>query len=48
MKETGEFMEGAPVYSCPGCDTQWIELNERKPVEEAPAPPEAEVSGDQP
>ena len=29
--ETDEFVEGARVYACPGCDTRWIELNERKP-----------------
>lgn len=33
VMETGEFVEGAPVYSCPGCDTRWIELNERRPVD---------------
>ena len=27
--ETDERVEGAPVYRCPGCDTAWIELNER-------------------
>lgn len=26
---TGETVEGAPVYRCPGCDSTWIELNER-------------------
>lgn len=26
---TDEKVEGAPVYRCPGCDTSWIELNER-------------------
>lgn len=36
VMETGEFVEGAPVYSCPGCDSRWIELNERRPVEEPP------------
>ena len=37
VAETGEFVEGAPVYSCPGCDTRWIELNERKPETEEEA-----------
>ncbi|MFT3888142.1 MAG: hypothetical protein QM713_08280 [Arachnia sp.] len=32
--ETGERVEGAPVYRCPGCDSSWIELNER--TEEPP------------
>lgn len=27
--ETSEKVEGAPVYKCPGCDTSWIDLNER-------------------
>ena len=27
--ETDERVEGAPVYRCPGCDSSWIELNER-------------------
>ena len=31
VMETDEFVEGARVYACPGCDTRWIELNERKP-----------------
>lgn len=29
--ETDERVEGAPVYRCPGCDSSWIELNERDP-----------------
>ena len=28
-KPTGRTVEGAPVYVCPGCDSEWIELNER-------------------
>lgn len=28
---TDERVEGAPVYRCPGCDTRWIELDERTP-----------------
>lgn len=28
---TGRTVEGAPVYRCPGCDSEWIELWERKP-----------------
>lgn len=35
--ETDERVEGAPVYRCPGCDTTWIELNER--TIDVPAPP---------
>ncbi|WP_040283751.1 hypothetical protein [Tessaracoccus massiliensis] len=35
--ETDERVEGAPVYRCPGCDTTWIELNER--TTDVPAPP---------
>ncbi|GAA4894278.1 hypothetical protein GCM10025789_09380 [Tessaracoccus lubricantis] len=27
--KTDERVEGAPVYRCPGCDSTWIELNER-------------------
>lgn len=35
--ETDERVEGAPVYRCPGCDSSWIELNERTPPDpEAP------------
>ena len=26
---TDERVEGAPVYRCPGCDSSWIELDER-------------------
>ena len=33
---TDERVEGAPVYRCPGCDSSWIELNERtEPAEDA-------------
>ena len=28
---TDEVVEGAPVYACPGCDSRWIELDERTP-----------------
>ena len=27
--ETDRRVEGAPVYRCPGCDSEWIELTER-------------------
>lgn len=27
--KTRDRVEGAPVYRCPGCDSRWIELNER-------------------
>lgn len=27
---TEHTVEGAPVYRCPGCDSEWIELGERK------------------
>lgn len=38
---TPDFVEGAPVYACPGCDTRWIELDERveDAVSEAPPSP---------
>lgn len=26
---TEHTVEGAPVYCCPGCDSEWIELGER-------------------
>lgn len=43
--ETDDRVEGAPVYRCPGCDTKWIELNERKDPpsdsSEAGSPPAA-------
>jgi len=29
--KTDEHVEGAPVYRCPGCDSRWIELDERTP-----------------
>ena len=35
--ETDRRVEGAPVYHCPGCDSEWIELAER--TAEAPAAP---------
>lgn len=33
---TDRRVEGAPVYRCPGCDSEWIELAERT----EPAQPE--------
>ena len=42
--ETSRRVEGAPVYRCPGCDSEWIELHERTPpapVAPAPAPDRA-------
>ena len=41
---TADFVEGAPVYACPGCDTRWIELDERKP-ERSRAVSEEDVTG---
>jgi hypothetical protein len=29
---TDRTFEDAPVYRCPGCDTEWIELSERTPT----------------
>lgn len=26
---TDQSVDGAPVYRCPGCDSEWIELDER-------------------
>lgn len=26
--DTGRTLDGAPVYRCPGCDSEWIELDE--------------------
>lgn len=34
---TREEVEGAPVYRCPGCDSEWIELDERTTVSAEPA-----------
>ena len=32
---TDRTLEGAPVYRCPGCDSEWIELAERtEPADE--------------
>lgn len=31
VRTTGRTVEGAVVYACPGCDTEWIELDERTP-----------------
>lgn len=31
---TDQVVEGAPVYRCPGCDSEWIELSERKRASE--------------
>ncbi len=27
--QSDRLVEGAPVYRCPGCDSEWIELDER-------------------
>ncbi len=29
---TDHTVEGAPVYRCPGCDSEWIELGERTAI----------------
>lgn len=36
---TQRTVEGAPVYRCPGCDSEWIELDERtvQPERDPPA-----------
>lgn len=34
---TDQVVEGAPVYRCPGCDSEWIELRERWSVKPASA-----------
>lgn len=36
---TDRRVQGAPVYRCPGCDSEWIELSEITEPE-APAEPE--------
>lgn len=36
---TDRTVEGAPVYLCPGCDSEWIELHERR-TPPVTAPPE--------
>ncbi len=43
--ETGERVGGAPVYRCPGCDSEWFELNERTPQPPAPSPGVAAPDG---
>lgn len=37
--ETDERVEGAPIYACPGCDSRWIELNERTEPADEPGGP---------
>ena len=37
-KQTARTIEGAPVYLCPGCDSEWIELGERTDIDESPQP----------
>ncbi|MGO1384718.1 MAG: hypothetical protein ACTHWA_08605 [Arachnia sp.] len=32
-------VEGAPVYRCPGCDSEWIELGERTADKGSSGPP---------
>ncbi|MFP5415855.1 MAG: hypothetical protein ACLGHZ_03105 [Actinomycetes bacterium] len=34
---TERLVEGAPVYRCPGCDSEWIELDERRTPGSAPS-----------
>ena len=40
--ETDRRVDGAPVYLCPGCDSEWIEEYERT-VEAAPSASAAPV-----
>lgn len=35
---TDRTLEGAPVYRCPGCDSEWIELAERTEPADEPKP----------
>lgn len=35
---TDRTVEGAPVYRCPGCDSEWIELDERTAAPTASPP----------
>ncbi len=42
---TDRTVEGAPVYLCPGCDSEWIELRERT-IAAPPPPPPASVGTD--
>ncbi len=34
---TQRTVEGAPVYLCTGCDSEWIELRERTTAPQSPA-----------
>lgn len=38
---TEHTVEGAPVYRCPGCDSEWIELAERTATTHAPVKSES-------
>lgn len=44
---TERRVEGAPVYRCPGCDTEWIELDERTEPADAPGNADATTGVDQ-
>jgi len=35
---TDRTVDGAPVYRCPGCDSEWIELDEIPPAAPDAAP----------
>lgn len=37
--QTDRRVEGAPVYRCPGCDSEWIELHERTTEPDAASDP---------
>lgn len=41
--DTGRLHDGAPVYRCPGCDSEWVEVAasaaSADPGAEATAPP---------
>ena len=52
---TDKTVQGAPIYRCPGCDAEWIELNERTDSSapppatsfpDAPTPPASEAAAD--
>ena len=38
--ETDERVDGAPVYRCPGCDSEWFELHERTVAAPGPSDPQ--------
>lgn len=43
--ETNRDVRGAPIYLCPGCDSEWYEPREQTTIVDDPEPRQQQASG---